>query len=57
MRRRYLFATLKNRLDPQETLDLALKVRGLVKPDRGSVIGLCPSSIAMPWANRFQPDR
>lgn len=51
MRRRYLFATLKNRLDPQETVDLMLKVRGLVEPDRVGVIGLCPSSISMPWAN------
>ena len=51
MRRRYLFATLKNRLDPQETLDLTLKVRGLVKPDCESMVGLCPSSIALPWAS------
>jgi triosephosphate isomerase len=46
-----LFAALKNRLDPQETLDLTLKVRGLVGPDRQGMVGLCPSSIAIPWAS------
>ena len=51
MRRRYLFATLKNRLDPQETVDLTLKVRGLVEPDHQGVVGFCPSSIAIPWAS------
>jgi len=50
-RRRYLFATFKNRLDPREAVDLTLKVRGLIEPRNGSVVGLCPSALAIPWVN------
>jgi triosephosphate isomerase len=50
-RRRYLFATFKNRLDPAESVDLALKVRGLIEPRKREVVGLCPSALAIPWVN------
>jgi triosephosphate isomerase len=49
MRARYLFATLKNRLTPQETVDLTLAVRDQVRPDRGGVAGVCPSAAALAW--------
>jgi len=48
---RYLFATFKNRLDPGESVDLALKVRGLVEPRKAHVVGICPSALAIPWMN------
>lgn len=51
MRGRYLFATLKNRLDPPETVDLTLKVRDLVQAGRDRVVGLCPSAAAMAWTS------
>jgi len=47
----YLFATLKNRLDPRESVDLALKVRDLIEPRDAQVVGLCPSAVAIPWVN------
>ncbi len=50
-RTRYLFATFKNRLDPHESVDLALKVRGLVEPWPAHLVGLCPSALAIPWVN------
>jgi triosephosphate isomerase len=50
MRARYLFATLKNRLTPQETVDLTLAVRDRVRPDSGDIVGLCPSAAALAWA-------
>ena len=50
MRTRYLFAALKNRLDPQQTVALALAVRGSVRPDACGVVGLSPSCAALAWA-------
>lgn len=49
MRARYLFATFKNRLSPQESVDLTLTVRGLVQPARRGTVGICPSAAALAW--------
>jgi len=49
MRRRYLFAALKNRLDPQQTVALTLAVRDSVRPGAVDVVGLSPSSAALAW--------
>jgi triosephosphate isomerase len=51
MRGRYLFATLKNRLDPRETVDLTLKVRDLVQAGHDRLVGICPSAAAMAWTS------
>jgi len=51
---RYLFATFKNRLDPHESVDLALKARGLIEPRKAHVVGLCPSALAIPWVNGYR---
>jgi triosephosphate isomerase len=49
MRARYLFAALKNRLDPQQTVALALAVRAAIRPGDPAVVGLCPSAAALAW--------
>lgn len=46
---RYLFATLKNRLDPRETVDLTINVRELVQAGNNRLVGLCPSAAALAW--------
>ena len=51
MRRRYLFAALKNQLDPQQTLALALAVRDRLQPKSVAVVGLCPSAAALAWVS------
>jgi triosephosphate isomerase len=51
MRRRYLFAALKNQLDPQQTLALALAVRDRLQPKPVAVVGLCPSAAALAWVS------
>jgi triosephosphate isomerase len=51
MRTRYLFAALKNRLDPRETVDLTMNVRDLVTAGHDSVVGICPSAAAMAWVS------
>lgn len=51
MRTRYLFAALKNRLDPQQTVALTLAVRASVRPDPCAVVGLSPSFAALAWAS------
>jgi triosephosphate isomerase len=48
---RYLFATFKNRLDPRQSVDLALQARGLIEPGERRVVGVCPSALAIPWVN------
>jgi len=51
MRSRYLFAALKNQLDPPQTVALTLAVRNMIKPDERGVVGLCPSDVALPWTS------
>jgi triosephosphate isomerase len=51
MRSRYLFAALKNQLDPPQTVALTLAVRDLIKPRERGVVGLCPSDIALAWTS------
>ena len=51
MRTRYLFAALKNRLDPQQTVALSLAVRDWVRPSGAQVVGLSPSAAALAWAS------
>jgi triosephosphate isomerase len=51
MRRRFLFAALKNQLDPQQTLALALAVRDRLQPKPVAVVGLCPSAAALAWVS------
>jgi triosephosphate isomerase len=51
MRTRYLFAALKNRLDPRQTRDLTLEVRHLVRTRGDGVVGLSPSAAALAWVS------
>lgn len=51
MRRRYLFAALKNQLDPQQTLALALAVRDRLQFKSAAVVGLSPSAAALAWVS------
>jgi triosephosphate isomerase len=48
---RYLFATLKNRVDPADSVDLTSQVRGLVRPGNDRVVGICPSAAALSWVS------
>jgi triosephosphate isomerase len=50
-RRRYLFAALKNQLDPEQTLALTLAVRDGLQPKSVAVVGLCPSAAALAWVS------
>ena len=49
-RTRYLFAALKNQLDPLETVSLILNVRQALRPQDKRVVGLCPSAASLAWA-------
>lgn len=51
MRRRYLFAALKNQLDAEQTLALALAVRDAPQLPSAAVIGLSPSATALAWVS------
>ena len=51
MRTRYLFAALKNRLDPPQAVALTLAVRDAVRPNGDRVVGLSPSGAALAWAS------
>lgn len=51
MRSRYLFAALKNQLDPLQTVALALAVRDLIKSRERGLVGLCPSDVALAWTS------
>jgi triosephosphate isomerase len=51
MRPRYLFAALKNHLDPEQTLALALGVRDALQPTSPAVVGLSPSAAALAWVS------
>ena len=49
MRARYLFATFKKALSPQESVNLTLAVRDLVQPAGRGTVGICPSAAALAW--------
>ena len=51
MRSRYLFAALKNQLDPLQTVALTLAVRDLIKSREHGLVGLCPSDVAFAWTS------
>jgi triosephosphate isomerase len=56
MRKRHLVAALKNRLDPEQTVALALAVRDAVRPDAADIVGFCPSAAALAWASSCRGD-
>ncbi len=55
-RRRYLFAALKNQLDPEQTLALTLAVRHAVRAGSADRVGLCPSAAALAWVSGVRGD-